>query len=103
KMAFRVILRKDRVWGLPVMPQTLVVDLGRELSAQPAQLLLPLVLQGALMLGIRGRPVRVVGTRTTNQVHTICSLSLLTKRPCTCTLRINITGSPTDCHRGKKV
>jgi len=23
--------------------------------------------------------------------------------PCTCTLRINITGSPADCHRGKKV
>jgi hypothetical protein len=31
------------------------------------------------------------------------ALRIAAMGPCTCTLRINITGSPTDRHRGKKV
>ena len=31
-----------------------------------------------------------------------CDLGGRHGRPCTCTLRINTTGSPVDCHRSKK-
>lgn len=57
------------------MALTLVLDLGRKLLAQAAQLFYALTIPDALALGIRSRAIRVVGTRTSYQVQGQCSFS----------------------------
>ena len=51
------------------------LDLGRQLLAQPVQLLDVFAAPGPLALGRRGRAVQVVSPWATYEVHTLRSLS----------------------------
>jgi hypothetical protein len=71
---------------------------GLHFPALDADLYLPGLLQG--FLGSRrwmAAQLGKAGGRATSAAKTAAA------RPCTCTLRINTTGSPADLHKGKKV